>query len=89
MTIKTPRMHVAESTVNRILNVADGLRDTVVRQPSLPDMPDVGAQGEALDNALATPQGTDVTLPPGGAQAIPQAVVEGEELIPAITDASG
>ncbi len=57
MTIKFPKMHVAESVVNRILNIADGIPDqgsqaaTVAPQPAVPDST---GQGIALDAQIAS-----------------------------------
>ena len=52
--IKFPKMHIAESVVNRILNAADDVApaapDEMPMEPAVP-VP----QGEALDAALATP----------------------------------
>ena len=56
MPIKFPRMHIAASVVNRILNAADGLESAAPGRPvSPPDVPDTFLQGEQLDSALAAP----------------------------------
>lgn len=53
--IKFPKMHIASSVVNRILNIADGVNAAVI-SPSLPaDVPDPSISGGGLDAALATP----------------------------------
>ena len=56
MAIRFPRMHVAQSAVNRIVNVAKAVTPQV-EQPSVPDLPDVEAQGEAIDGAVQQPVG--------------------------------
>lgn len=57
MPIKFPRMHIANSVVNRILNIADGIEESApsvsVAPPVVPDT--VEAQSTVLDAALATP----------------------------------
>lgn len=67
--IHFPRLHIAQSTVNRILNVANGMQRDQARQvpPAIPPaVPDATAQGAALDQALQTPPA--VTAPPEGAE---------------------
>ena len=57
MPIRFPRMHIAESVVNRILNVADelGVHGSGIRTPA-PDVPD-GADklGAAIKRASTQP----------------------------------
>jgi len=84
MSIKFPKMHIATSVVNRILNVADGLPDRPSELPTAPDLPNIGAQGLMLDNALATP-------PPGELPGIdgapdPGATVQGAPLLATMLD---
>jgi len=60
MAIRFPRLHIAESVVNRILNAADELETRAeARQAApfahVPPVPDPSMQGAALDAALATP----------------------------------
>lgn len=65
--IRFPKMHIAQSVVNRILNVANDIDSTKQRTPpSLPALPDVGTQGTKLDQALETPPAA--TSPPDGAE---------------------
>lgn len=57
--IKFPQVHIANSVVNRILNVADGIEDTrnqAARAAQVPPpvVPDTTEQSAALDSALAT-----------------------------------
>ncbi len=52
--LKFPRMHIADSAANRIRNVAAGVVADFMPTPE-PTMPDPTEQGQALDQALATP----------------------------------
>lgn len=83
--LRFPRMHVAQSVVNRIINTAQGVQQNMLPPPSIPSMPDVAGQGAALDQAMQTPpQGA--ALPPGGEGAIVQSTLEGADMVPAIVD---
>lgn len=55
MTIRFPKVHIATSVVNKILNVADGV-NAAARASQLPPpaVPDVGDQSLQLDTALAS-----------------------------------
>ncbi len=64
--IRYPKMHVAQSTANRIINIANGIDSTVV-QPSAPVLPDPMAQSEELTAAMKTPPGA--MQAPEGAEA--------------------
>ena len=56
MAINFPRMHIANSVVNRILNVADGLEGAAPNAATPePPVPDTFIEGEQLDAALAAP----------------------------------
>ncbi|MEX2125463.1 MAG: hypothetical protein WD795_16335 [Woeseia sp.] len=62
--IKFRTMSVAQSTVNRILNVADEIersrpqpQPAAAAAPIAPAVPDPSAEGDALDQALQTPLG--------------------------------
>lgn len=59
--IKFPRMHIATSVVNRILNAADEIERSrpqaaqePVAAPIAPTVPDPSVEGAALDSALQT-----------------------------------
>ncbi len=89
MTIKFPKVHVATSVVNRILNVADGFPDqgskAVVTPP--PEVPETGAQGLALDHQIAETQ-------PGALPGIDQApdaggTLAGRPLMDTLIDPGG
>jgi len=54
-TIRFPKMHLAASVSNRILNVADGLPAVLSDPVESPVLPDVAAQGAVLDQQIATP----------------------------------
>ena len=63
--IKFPKMHIAASVTNRILNVMDELEEkkgpeTPITPPSIPE-PDTS--GDAIEVKLATPPGP-VSAPP-------------------------
>jgi hypothetical protein len=57
--IKFPTVHIAESVINRILDVADSLpqgpQESAGGEPSIPPVGNTGLLGQALDEALVTP----------------------------------
>lgn len=56
--IRFPKMHIATSVVNRILNAADDLEPPrAAPVPHAPAVPDPTAEGAAIDRALASPPG--------------------------------
>ena len=84
--IKFPKVHIAESVTNRILNIAEDL-DASQRPPEIrtpPPLPDTISQSFALDQALATPPGEQ--LPPIGQ--VPNAgnVVQGKPALAAMLE---
>ena len=89
MTIRFPKMHIAESVSNRILNIADGLPSAVTMPlpMSAPVPPDVPGQGEALDAQLQTPPGP-AELPAGADGAVVSAALGGEPMIDAAVEQS-
>jgi len=70
--IKFPKMHIARSVTNRILEIVDGLENHAPEQsqPMQPNVPDTQEQGAQLDSALAQPSpplpGIDQAPDPGG-----------------------
>lgn len=58
--IKFPTVHIAESVVNRILDVADSLpqgpQESARAEPSIPPVGNVERLGLELDKALVAPQ---------------------------------
>lgn len=76
--IKFPKMHIAQSVVNRILNVRDGMPDTTpgLNITPAPELPDTLAQGQRLDLSLAQPN----TAPLPGIEAAPE-VATGKPLL--------
>ncbi len=79
MAIRFPKIHIAQSTSNRILNVAGGLPEPA-RAPIVPPMlPDVGRQGLVLDTQLATPP-VPTELPAGADGAVVGAALAGDDL---------
>ncbi len=77
--IRFPSMHVAQSTANRIMNVADGIQGSAPEPVQPPLLPDVERQGQALDAQLETPP-VPVELPPGSDGAVVQAALAGDDL---------
>lgn len=83
MGIRFPRMHVAESVVNRILNTAESLQRSQIgfsvppRTPE-PAVPDTVKQGVELDAALAQPT---PALPGIGTAPDPGGTAAGENLL--------
>lgn len=77
-------MHIAQSVVNRILNVADGLPDPGIASAIVPDVPDTAMQGIQLDQKLAQPVSPDL---PGLDQAPdPGATAGGAPLMSTLLD---
>lgn len=75
--MRFPRLHIAESVVNRILNVSESLQD---QQPTTvpPVLPDPNVAGAAIDEALGTPQ---PELPAIGDAPDPGATLSGDPLM--------
>jgi len=56
MTIKFPKVHIAESVVNRILDVRDGIEARAAAAlATAPNVPDSTTEGAVLDAKLGTP----------------------------------
>ncbi len=71
MPIRFPKMHIAESVANRILNLADDMRaggfmpQPELAQPSMPDLPPSPTmEGAQLDAQLAAPPPAEMSVPP-------------------------
>lgn len=89
MTIRFPKIHIATSVANHILNIADGLPPIAPEPVAPPVMPDIGGQGAALDAQLATPS-APTELPAGADGAVVDAALNGESLIsPAVAPVLG
>ncbi len=83
--IRFPKMHLAASVSNRILNLADGLPTPAV-EPTLPPIqPDVPLQGAVLDTQLATPP-VPAELPAGADGAVMGAALGAEDMSIAALD---
>lgn len=55
--IRFPRLHLATSVVNRILNVHDGIEaQRAAATDRMPEDPEAAAEGAALDQKLNAPQ---------------------------------
>lgn len=88
MAIRFPRMHIAESALNRILNLRDELAEETpppaapAAPVAAPTAPDPALQGIELDAALAAP------TPPVDAPAEPDPLVgtvaRGTDLVDAL-----
>lgn len=80
--IHFPKLHIATSVVNRILNIADGIPDQappVLPGPAGPNVPDPRLQSYQLDQALAQAPPQNV---PGLNQAPdPGALASGDPLL--------
>jgi hypothetical protein len=85
MTIRFPKIHIAESVSNRILNIADGLPSSPGLPMAAPVPPDVPAQGAALDMQLQTPM-VEAELPAGADGAVVGAALGGDNLVNAAVD---
>ena len=84
-TIRFPKMHIAQSTANRILNIAAGLPDVAPATARPPVLPDLGTQDQALTAQLETPP-APAELPPGADGAVVQASLLGDDLGAAALD---
>jgi len=84
-TIRFPKMHIAASVSNRILNVADGLPAVLSEPVESPVLPDVGAQGQNLDAQLLTPA-VPTELPAGADGAVVGAALSGDDMSIAALD---
>lgn len=74
MPIRFPKMHIAESVSNRILNLADDMRaggfmQPKLAEPSMPELPPAPTlEGAQLDAQLATPPPAELAVPPALAE---------------------
>ena len=84
-TIRFPKMHIAQSTVNRILNVAAGMPDVVPKTARPPVLPDIGRQDQALTAQIETPP-APAELPAGADGGVVQASLLGDDLAAAAVD---
>lgn len=76
MAIRFPRMHIATSVQNRIINMASAIGPQVSELPA-PAVPDATKEGAKLDQALSQPPG-DMAAPAGAEEAVAAAALEGE-----------
>lgn len=89
MTVKFPKVHIATSVVNRILNVADGMPDNGSQAAQTPEpvVPDTGAQSLMLDEKLA--QETPGALPGLDQAPDPGGTVQGRPLLDTLVNPEG
>lgn len=66
MSIRFPKMHVAKSTVNRILNVSDEIDRQIMPKLDIdtPSLPAADPSGKSIEVAVNTPS-EPVAAPPG------------------------
>lgn len=84
MAIRFPKLHIAESVVNRILNVADGIDTGPSDTPAAPAAPNPAAlevKGAALDFQLFQPP----TGPLPGIENAPE-VALGKPVLPTLIE---
>ena len=77
MSIPFPKMHIAESAINRILNAVEGEKSLSLSSNEMltpPTAPDPGLEGAQLDQHLNTPP-APADVPPQDAQAADQSAV--------------
>lgn len=71
--IRFPKMHIARSVTNRILNLADEIdaKDVAQAAPAVaPSIPEATGAGMALDIKLATPPGEVAAPDPMATQGV-------------------
>jgi hypothetical protein len=66
--IPFPKLHIAESVLNRIFNALDGEMTSINPPMEAPDVPDASAEGAAVETQLATPP-APAEVAPGTEQA--------------------
>jgi len=76
--MRFPKMHIAASVVNRIMNAADDLVSPV-SDVDVPVLPDTTAESNALNAALAQPI-APMAAPPGAAGNILDASLQGSDV---------
>ena len=80
--LRFPRMHIAASVQNRILNVLDQLPPIASELPA-PNVPDPSELGAQLDQAVTTPPPA-IPAPDDSTEAIASAAVQGETAADAV-----
>ena len=85
MSIRFPKMHLAESVSNRILNIAAGLPSLAPQLTEAPMLPDTELQSDSLDAQLNTPL-APTELPGGADGAVLDAALNDESLAGAAID---
>lgn len=78
--MRFPKMHIAQSVANRILNIANEVRPTEIAPGVVPHIPDSSILGKKIDKALSQ-SGVAATPAPGAENAMLQAGLEGESLL--------
>lgn len=82
MAIRFPRMHIATSVQNRILNAADNIAAAYEELPA-PDIPDARKAGQAIDQALSQPVPA-IPAPEDSSEAVVTGSVQGETAADAV-----
>lgn len=75
MPIPFPKMHIAQSVINRILNTIEGEESLSMTAMQPPIPPDPTIEGVALDSKLETPA-SPVEVPPEAQDAANASMVE-------------
>lgn len=75
MAIPFPKMHIAQSVMNRILNTIEGEESLSMTAMQPPIPPDSTLEGVALDDKLEQPP-PPVAVPPEQTEAVQQGMVE-------------
>ena len=78
--IRFPKIHIAESVSNRILNIADGMPSPAPVVLPSPVMPDVELESDALNAQVMTPP-EPTPMPEGSDGAVVDAALNGDSLV--------
>lgn len=81
--MRFPRVHIATSVVNRIMNMDETL---AVTPTTPPEMPNVSQQGQDIDKALSTPV-APLDAPEGVEMDVVNANMSGESAADAVKSA--
>ena len=74
--MRFPKMHIAQSVTNRIMNIANKVQPATGQATMPPAVPQPQAMGKAIDQALAQPPGA-MAAPPGAEGIVTAAALEG------------
>lgn len=74
--MRFPKMHIAQSVTNRIMNLANSVAPRIEVDRAAPAVPDPSQMGVAIDQALAQPPG-QMAAPEGAEAAVIGAALDG------------